>query len=213
MDAKMTDTQKSDLLHWVSGKLWSREMFVKEAEKLGCCTRIGMLPEAVRIGKTRVFLVGDMSDEEHEKYVEVKRKRHRDRRAAKKAGKEITFRGQGLPRGTPHVFGYFLVRGISYIVGPGVKIPEELAKRGIKAYKYVEGAFGFNDERECGCLQIGGTYLLSEEDIEKIKDLASEQNLEGQIVLIDPAIKLDIGKFRGYKLINGDELLRSGKLQ
>jgi len=105
------------------------------------------------------------------------------------------------------VFAYFVVRGMSFIVPPGLNIPEALRERGVTEYEYVGGGFGFSDERGCGSLAIGGTYLLSEEGMEKCRDLAKSATLEGRIEVIDPPVPTGLRRFRGYKHVIGDYIL------
>jgi len=105
------------------------------------------------------------------------------------------------------IFGYFTVRGITYVVKPGVNIPEELEKRGVKEWEYKDGDFGFADERGCGSLMTGGMYLLSEEDMEKVKDLAESSTLGGHIVILEEPIPYEGKKFRSFKYVEGDKIL------
>jgi len=105
------------------------------------------------------------------------------------------------------IFAYFVVRGISYIVGSGVDLPKALKERGVTAYTYVEGGFGGMDERGCGSLAVEAMYLLSEEDMEKSQDLAKRGTLEGNIVVLDEPIPTSLRRFRGYRCIDGDILL------
>jgi len=174
-----------DYLMWVGRSYYTIESFIQEARKMGVCKRVPMLPRGVVPGKSRVFLVHDTSE------------------AEKKQKK----------RGVPRVFAYFVVKGIAYIVKKGVDLPKEFEKRGVKAYEYKPGAFGFNDERGCGSLQIGGVYLLSEEDLEKCRDLAESGLLKGNIQVLNPPIEVPgLNRFRGYRCIDGDELLKTGDI-
>ena len=178
----MQGNEFPDLLMWVGGSFYTIESFIAEAKRMGVCKRIPIIPDYIKLGKSRLFLAHDMTEEE------------------KRLGK----------RGPGRVFAYCVIRGISYIVKPGVDIPEELKKRGVTKYEYVPGGFGFRNERGCGSLQIGGTYLLSEEDLEKCKDLAESGTLNGNIQVIDPPIEFDknvIKRFRGYRYVDGDKIL------
>ena len=105
------------------------------------------------------------------------------------------------------IFAYFVVRGISYIVAPNVNLPKALEERGVTAYTYVEGGFGGLKERGCGSLAVEAMYLLSEEDMEKCRDLAQRGTLEGNIVVLDDPIQTSLRRFRGYRCIDGDMLL------
>lgn len=197
-----------DLLKCVGGKYWSREAFLAEGRLLGVSLRVGMLPANVEIGQTRIFLAGDLSEEEWLNYRKERKERRKARRQAKAKGQTVSFKGKTMPRGTLSAFAYFTVKSVAYITGPGVNLPEELAKRGVTAYEYHEGGFGFCDERGCGSLEIGGTYFLSEEDLAKCKDLAESKTMEGNIIAISPPLPIPDKKFRGYKHIDGEALLR-----
>jgi len=106
------------------------------------------------------------------------------------------------------IFAWFTVRGVVYVVSASVNIPEALKERGVTEWQYAEGGFGFDDERGCGSLGVGGTYLLSEEDMEKVKDLGESTTMQGQIELIEPPIPTDLKRFRGYKAVVGDNILK-----
>ena len=107
------------------------------------------------------------------------------------------------------VFAYFVVRGIMAIVDPGGKVSKRLRKLGVEEYVYTEGDFGFNDERECGSLEVGGRYLLSEESMEQVANLASSGSMMGCIEPIAIPARYADSRFRGVKGINrsvGDRL-------
>lgn len=199
-----------DVVVWVGGAFYSRESFLKEAIMMGACRRIGKIPNGLKTGVSRVILVSDMSNEDRKVHKEERKRRDAKRyRLWKEAGGErpadqynISVSG-AMPRGEPKVFAWYTVRSISYVVP---MLDEEIKKKfeelGIDAYEYVPGNFGFNDERGCGSLDIGGTYLLSEEDLEKCKDLAENELLHGQINTIIPPIPYDGKRFRGVKTIS-----------
>lgn len=173
------EVEAVDLLMWVGNKFYpSRHDFLHEARTMGACKRVPMLPRAVVAGKSRVFLA-------HNEVI---------------SGKE----GQG---GSPGIFAYFVVNGITFITTPGTNIPEELKKRGVTEWEYKEGRPGFADERGCGSLAIGGTYLLSEKDMQKVSDIAKSGTVSGQIVELDEPIPLKQKRIRGYKHVSGDEIL------
>ena len=50
-------------------------------------------------------------------------------------------------------------------------------------------------------------YLLSEEEMQKIKDLAASSTLGGQIVLLEEPIPYEGKKFRSIKYIEGNKVL------
>jgi hypothetical protein len=237
-----------DYIMWVGGGAYSRDSFEEEAKQMGACRRIRFIPNNLVVGKSRIFLVSDMSREDKKEYEEEVKRRDRNRyhmwieKVREDAvehnliedGVEISYKEakelhmelrekfdvwsrvsitKPLPRGEPVVFAFFIVRGISYIVGPGVDLDEELKKRGVTEYEYHEGEFGFNDERGCGSLKIGGTYLLSEEDMEKVKDLAESGKTEGSIVILDKEIPYKGKRSRAMKAIPqamGNRLISMG---
>ena len=213
--------QIDDYLMWVGGgiyKGYSQESFLEEARKMGVGKRIPFIPKNLKIGVSRVFLVSDMTEEDRERYREEGSRRESIRyrqwkEKIKTGSKDTSNSVTGLmPRGIPVVFAYFVVKGVSYIVKPGTDLPEELAKRGVTSYEYVEGGFGSQDERGCGSLMIGGTYLLSEEDLEKVKDLAESGNVEGgNIIEILPPVRYLGKRFRGLKSLphsQGNDFLK-----
>lgn len=203
----------SDIVVWVGGVHYSRESFLKEARRMGACRRVARVPRGFKKGVSRVILISDMSTKDREKYKEERKRRDAKRyRLWKEAGGErpankygISVSGE-MPRGLPQVFAWYIVRGVTYVVSmPDEKIHKELEERGIDAYEYTDGKFGFCDERGCGSLDIGGTYLLSEEDMVKCKDLAESELLHGRINVVSPAISYEGARFRGVKTITRTE--------
>ncbi len=202
-----------DFLVWVGGASYSRESLVREARRLGVCRRIPFVPDGLVRGVSRVFLVSDMSDEDRKRYKEeIKRRdavRYKQWKESGYTNAPTHVTGQ-MPRGTPTIFAYFLIRNVTYVVAPGVDITKRLKDLGVTEYEYVEGGFGFNDERDCGSLQIGGVYLLSEEDMERVKHLAESGTLEGRIEIIATPYPYGDKRFRGIKAISvkmGDMLV------
>lgn len=173
------EPKPADFLQWVGGSYYTINSFIAEAKKMGVCKRVPMLPRGVVVGKSRVFLAHDQNALEQ----------------------KVKIRGSG------RIFAYFIVRGISYVVKQGTNIPEALKERGITEFEYVEGGFGSQDERGCGSLNIGGTYLLGEEDMKKCADLAKSGTVEGRIHVLNPPIEVGLKRFRGFKCIDGDSLL------
>lgn len=170
-----------DLLMWVGSSFYpTPQSFVDEAKKMGVSKRVPGFPIGIVKGKTRIFLV-------HNKAIEVT------------TAEGIKF--------IPGVFAHFTVRGIAHVVAPGTDITEELAKRGVEQYEYTEGSFGTNDERGCGSLDVAGTYLLSEEDMAKVIDLAQSSSMQGQIAVLDEPLPYTGKKFRGVNYVNGDNIL------
>ena len=174
-------THPVDLIMFVARSFYSPESFVEEARRIGACKRVPMVPRGVTKDVTRVFLAHEDAIHGQNPDVDV----------WSQAG----------------IFAWFTVRGISYVVGPEVDIEEALKERGVEEYQYVEGGFGSGDERGCGSIDVGGTYLLSEEDMEKCRDLAKSGKLEGRIEVIEPPIPVTLKRFRGFKAVSGDAIL------
>ena len=215
-------SEASDLLMWVGGGSYSRESFLEEAKKMGACRRVSRIPRGLVIGRSRVFLISDMSEIDRKRYKEELKRRQKLRyqqwkeKGCPRGQKNMTSVKEGpMPRGDPQVFAWFVVKGVSMVVSPGVDIDEELKKRGITKYEYKEGAFGFGDERGCGSLVVGGTYILSEEDISKCADLAKSGTVKGSINILSPPVPYSGKRFRGFKCIprsEGDKLLEGSTI-
>lgn len=182
---------------------------------------------------SRFFLISDMTLKDRERYDNEIRRRDRERYRlwcemyrkehgeypSSKGGKEIkelsgapSVKGP-MPRGRPVMFGYFTVRGIVHVVThlSDWEFRSQLASRGITEYEYIAEAFGFNDERLCGSLRVGATYVLSEENMKKIAELADSQMAEGQLILFRGPIPYGGGRFRGIKKLSrvqGDRLIK-----
>ena len=212
---------------WVGGKFYSRESYIREALKMGASKKVAAvsfekrknkdflcshLPHGIEIGKSKVYLISDLTEVQKKTYQDEIRKRNRVSHAvAAEVNKKLAEgeeparpirTGFGpLPRGEPKIFGYFVVNSIVYIVAPGMDIPKELADRGVKAYTMVEGAFGSNDERGCGSLKFGATYLLSEDDMGKVKELAESAELNStNIHIFETPIDYVGKRFRGIQV-------------
>jgi hypothetical protein len=173
---------------WIGNKFYSRESYIAEAKKMGASKKIGWIPHDLEIGKTRVYLISDMTELQRKTYYDEVRKRNQiSHSVAAKINKNLSEgeeparpvrTGFGpLPRGDPFVFGYFIVNGIVYVTKPEFKMSSLLTQRGVKPYIMTKGDFGTNDERGCGSLQDDSIYLISEESIEKIKELHSSPDL------------------------------------
>ncbi len=103
-------------------------------------------------------------------------------------------------------FGYYTINSIGYVVGPGVDMPKELEERGVVPIS-VSGPSAM-PVRGCGQLVFGAMYLLSEDDLEKVKDLADKSDIEGSgMVLIKPPVEYFGRRFRGFRYINGDDII------
>ena len=219
----MTEEEQivSDYLIWVGASHYTEESFMNEAKSMGACRRVHGIPKNIKINESRIFLISDMPDAEAlHKYHEELRFRDRERYRLTKDNEEVkgykaSVKGK-MPRGDPVIFAWYTVQSIVYIVAPGVDIKQSLKDRGVLAYDYVDGGFGFSNERECGSLQIGGTYLMSEEDLEKVRDLADDSTLEGHITEMSPTLPYVGPRFRGIRAITqeqGDQLIEEGSEQ
>jgi len=104
-------------------------------------------------------------------------------------------------RGVPRVFGYFTIQSILVV---GAK--EIAEKEGVKIQKVEESEIGSFEERGCGFLQIGGTYLVSDEDMKRLQKHADMA--KGQLQLIAPPLEAPaLKRFRGYKYVDGEAIL------
>jgi len=170
-----------DILMFAGRGFYTPESFIDEARRMGACKRVPMLPRGVIKGVTRVFLAHEYDTgkiDDEDKVI------HQSK-----------------------VFAWFTVHGISYVVEPDVNLDEALKGRGVTKWQLYGDDFGSADERGCGNLQVGGTYLLSEDDMEKCRDLAHSGTLKGHIEVIEPPIPTGLKRFRGYKAVSGDNIL------
>lgn len=177
------EVEPVDLLMWVGSRHYAKPIdFINEAKNMGASKRVPMPPRAVVPGKSRVFCVHDDAvsryDPDRDEFYTI-----------------------------PGVFGYYTVRSIVKVVAPGTDIEAELEARGVDTYEMAEGDFGDLDERGCGSLEIGGTYLISEEDMHKVRDMEGNDLLEGHFVVLDDPIPVDIKRLRGYKHVDGNAIL------
>jgi len=108
----------------------------------------------------------------------------------------------------PALFGWFTLQNVVFVVTPGTELEREFKERGITTYELREGGFGTQDERGCGSLSGGGIYLLSEEDMNKVRDLAKSSKLEGHINIFEHPIPIKTAnRSRGYQYVSGDRIL------
>ena len=111
----------------------------------------------------------------------------------------------------PGIFAYYVVEGIVLVIKPGTDVSKELKDRGVEDWEYVEGGFGSQVERKCGNLATGGTYLISEENMKAVQDLAESASTTGQIIVLDEPLPLiDTKLIRGYKYVDGSLILTEG---
>ena len=47
---------------WVGNKYYSRESYITEAKKMGASKKIGWIPHDLEIGRTRIYLISDMTE-------------------------------------------------------------------------------------------------------------------------------------------------------
>ena len=103
-----------------------------------------------------------------------------------------------------YIFGYFPIHKILYVVD-GVNIDKKLKEREVEIIDIKDVDMWFM--RGCGHIHVGGVYVISEEDINKIKDLVHATDLMGNIHMIEPFIPYNGGRFRGFRYIDGDEIM------
>jgi len=174
-----------DILLYVGASYYTKDSFINESRKMGCCRRVPQYPDFLAIGKSRVFLAYcDPVDKETAKKL-------------REQGKTLT--EMQAERST--VFAYYTVTDVIVVADKPIS---ELAERGVEFIKYEE-VYGMQ-KRGCGSLQLGGCYLVS--DIELLKEDAKQSDLKGSIVLINPEIPYPRKHFRGYKYCYGDKILR-----
>ena len=191
---------------------------MEEAQKKGACRRIPGVPSGIVVGSSKVFVISDMDTETRIKHMAEFKRLERIRYIL---AREFDSRRTGIapkinakwPRSNPLIFGYFTVKSIIYVTAPGEDVPKRLQELGITKYEYQEGKFGFNDERECGSLKIGGLYVLSEEDMEKVKGLAESSEISGNVFPFKNPIPYSGNRFRGFQSVTqevGEGLVRRG---
>lgn len=196
-------------LHWVGGKFWSIESFLQEVSRIGISVRIGTLPTEMEFGVSKVYLVGDLSEEERKSYLADRQQRKRSRRAARRKGLTYTPPTEPPKRGVPSIFGYFVVQAGVYVTNEEhPHPPPSMQSRGVQEYAYNPEAFGFQDERECGSLQPGGLYLITSETMRQMTlPLTNEQvqslAISGDVVPLANNIALpQTLRFRGIKAVD-----------
>ena len=176
-----------DLLMWVGGSFYSIESCIKEYKRFGACKRISNVPKLIKLGESRCFLVHDQNEKE---------------RIMKK-------------RGIPRVFGYFVISAIEAVVDDPVKFKKYIEKGIIKPISVTTAMS--RPERGCGSMVPGAIYVVSEEDMDKAiqKGLAKVDNIGGKhFFTINPPIEAKgLPRFRGYKYVKGDNILKKKPLK
>lgn len=191
-------------LMWIGNQHYSKESYIKEAKKFGASKKVGYVPHGLEVGKSKIYLISDMTEEERVAYFKELADRHSKAYfKAKEDGKKKTLKGYGLmPRGQANIFGYFTVNGIVFTV-PEVFVDFEEATKRItytEIYRLYEGEFGTNEERGCGSLKPYSLYLISERSMGDIIRLHNSPDLVSENVTIFDKPLPYMGKhFRGVE--------------
>lgn len=209
-EVMLAAVKANDYLMWVGGRYYTIESFIEEAKRMGVARRVPFIPD-FRPGKTRIFLVHDITEKDQNLTIKkvnqkkVDRKKHRTFRIKKPQGYSPT----------PYIFGYFIPVGILIPSVKGREIVEAVRKR----FNIVEIPFNRiqNYQRGCGTLKADALYLVDSEGLEFVLELADIKEVEimtaGRFVEINPWIPAPgLKRFRGLKIIDGDALLREHKL-
>ena len=187
-----------DILMWVGGRYYTIESFIEEARRLGCCRRVPNIPKECVLGVSRVFLVHDISERDASDQLKIRKVKRRGEKFTR------TFRVRGK-RPTPRVFGYFTISGITFVSDGKMDISEELKKAGVKVYDYDNT--GFAEQRGCGFVKVGGTYIVDEVQLGRLENLKIK-DIRGGFIPINPPIYVPgLKRFRGWKYVYGDNIL------
>jgi len=190
---------------WIGNLYYSRDSYLKEAKKMGASKRVAYVPHDLVVGETKIYLISDMSEQEREAYqLELKNRHSLAYHRARESGGKKSLKGYGpMPRGQPYVFGYFIVNAIVKV--PPLKVFKK-DKLPAEVYPLVDGGFGTKDERGCGSLKAGSTYLISETSMEKIKELYNSPTLESEnVIIFDTPYEYYGKRFRGMNETDFDE--------
>jgi hypothetical protein len=175
-----TETRALDILIWVSDRQYTIESYIQEAKKYGACRKFGgRFPADVEMGKSRVFLAYPYKDP--------------DTRKAKK------------DRLTGQVFGYFTVEGVLVVGDSAMQLMLDQFEQEGKLQKIKANEVKEFHERGCGFLSIGGTYLVSNEDMRLLQSHAD--SFLGQVTEMGKTVKFKGKRWRGYKYVDGDAIL------
>jgi len=216
----MTNPGANDYLMWV-GVVYSRESYIEEATNKGACKRVPGVPSGLVVGQSRVFLISEADEETRQKHNKERIRRERIRYVM---SRELKTTKTGIipkitgpwPKTDPLVFCYFTINRLVYITAPGEDVPAKLKELGVEGYEYQEDKFGFIDDRECGSLKIGGLYLISEDSMEKVKELAESSMVSGSVHVFKKSIAYNGKRFRGFQSIThevGEGLVSKGLMQ
>lgn len=197
-----------DYLAWIGGRYYTIESFIEEAKKIGVSKRVPYIPKFIP-GKTRIFLVHDITKKDPNIIIRRVQQKKPDRK------KWRTFRIKKKGPTTPYVFGYFIPTGILISCRAARTIAEHLKKK----YNIVEVPFEKinNVERGCGYLKEGGMYLMDDkafmEALKMVEEMKEIGFIKGGFTELNPWIPVPgLKRFRALKKIDGEKLLKEGKV-
>jgi hypothetical protein len=200
----------SDLLMWIGSQFYPTiDDFVAEAQILGCSKRIARIPDGLRVGQTRVFLV-------HGDSVPCKvctGKGFID--GAKVSTSTMTqpceqCDGRGrIEKGM--IFGFFLVDHVDLIISKNVNA-QSLAQviRGLKVRMIPANTAREEPRRGCGSRPVGAMYMVSDANSWKKLVLLAEQmadkiDVKGGIAVFKTPIRYKGKRFLGCKRFDARE--------
>ena len=111
---------------------------------------------------------------------------------------------------TPRCFGYFHIYAVTCMI-TGADL-QELLKKYSGSVRYTLRSQFPAGERDCGEMQPGGLYMVSEDVFDKVKCNASEFTLESGLVVFKqpyPHMSRCLKNFRGYQYVDGDALIET----
>jgi hypothetical protein len=193
-----------DYLMWIGNQHYSKESYIKEATKFGASKKVGYIPHGLEVGKSKIYLISDMTEQERVAYFEELKKRHSMAYfRAKEDGKPKSLKGYGvLPRGQANIFGFFTVNAVIFAV-PEDFVNFKDATKGIsytEMYTLKEGEFGTNEERGCGSLKPYSLYLISEHSMVDIIKLHNSPDLKSEnVTIFDKPLPFMGRHFRGVE--------------
>jgi hypothetical protein len=192
-------------LMWIGNQHYSRESYIEEATKFGASKKVGYIPHGLEIGKSKIYLISDMTEQERIAYFEELKKRHSKAYfKAKEDGKKKTLKGYGMmPRGQANIFGYFIVNAVVFVV-PETFVELDNYKKEMQyteLYTLKDGEFGTGDERGCGSLKPYSLYLISEHSMAEVAKLYNSPDLKSEYVTIfDKPLPFMGRHFRGVEV-------------
>jgi len=63
-------------LMWIGNQHYSKESYIKEAKKFGASKKVGYVPHGLEVGKSKIYLISDMTEEERVAYFKELADRH-----------------------------------------------------------------------------------------------------------------------------------------